>query len=426
LSFFLKLSESTVQAKHKALHCIDNGNGIMVKTNHYDEASSGSDSNDDSDDESQGEMIDAGNATNLMEKDKKIPSSDGGDADGDDDDDSDDSDSDSNSADSGNGKEDESPSNNNNDDNYNSDDDDDDLDNDEDLPLHERLRRQDNDFSRIRKSRERKAQALEVASERLATFKQAQKKKNNKKRKAMVGDDDDDDDDDIETQSNNSNTKKTSTMTTKMTTKKKKKSKHKPTEVSSKRADFFGRGAPRLNESGVGVDIGAHRYKPQDPRASNLSGHFDEDNFQHNYAFLEEMRNKEIGQVRKRISAHKATGNKGNRLRRKLQINPGDGTQTSTLEDDEIRLKFLTETRADLDRRKIEREAKRSVTQKIRSDVESGKSGVYHLKRKERYRLELEAKLEVIQKRGGDRAVEKILEKKRQKNKTRDAARFAR
>ena len=397
---------------------------------HYDEASSGSESDDDSDNESvQGEMTDAGNATNLKEKDK-IPSSDrNNDINGDSDGDSDDSDSDSdsnNSDDSESKEEDLPPSNNNNDDDSDiSDVDDDDSDNDEDLPLHERLRRQDNDFSRIRKSRERKAQALEVASERLAKFKQAQKKKNNKKRKTMVGDDDDDDDDDIETQqSNNSKTKNTTTNTT--TTKKKKKSKHKPTEVSSKRADFFGRGAPRLNESGVGVDIGAHRYKPQDPRASNLSGHFDEDNFQHNYAFLEEMRNKEIGQVRKRISAHKATGNKGNRLRRKLQINPGDGTQTSTLEDDEIRLKFLTETRADLDRRKIEREAKRSVSQKIRSDVESGKSGVYHLKRKERYRLELEAKLEVIQKRGGDRAVEKILEKKRQKNKTRDAARFAR
>jgi ribosomal RNA-processing protein 36 len=386
---------------------------------HYDEASSGSESDDDCDDESvQGEMLDAGNATNLKEKDK-IPSSDGNDTDGDDNSHSD-SDSDSNSSDdSEKEEEDLPPSNNNNDDSDISDVDDDDSDNDEDLPLHERLRRQDNDFSRIRKSRERKAQALEVASERLATFKQAQKKNNNKKRKAMVGDDDD-----IDTQSNNSKSKNTTTNST--TTKKKKKSKHKPTEVSSKRADFFGRGAPRLNESGVGVDIGAHRYKPQDPRASNLSGHFDEDNFQHNYAFLEEMRNKEIGQVRKRISAHKATGNKGNRLRRKLQINPGDGTQTSTLEDDEIRLKFLTETRADLDRRKIEREAKRSVTQKIRSDVESGKSGVYHLKRKERYRLELEAKLEVIQKRGGDRAVEKILEKKRQKNKTRDAARFAR
>ncbi|OEU16896.1 hypothetical protein FRACYDRAFT_239491 [Fragilariopsis cylindrus CCMP1102] len=393
---------------------------------HYNEASSGSESDDDSDDESvQGEMIDAGNAPNLKEKDK-IPSSDRNDLKGDGDGDSGDSDSDSdsnNSDDSENEEEDLPPSNNNNDDDSDiSDVDDDDSDNDEDLPLHERLRRQDNDFSRIRKSRERKAQALEVASERLAKFKQAQKKKYNKKRKTMVGDDDDDD---IETQqSNNSKTKNTTTNTT--TSKKKKKSKHKPTEVSSKRADFFGRGAPRLNESGVGVDIGAHRYKPQDPRASNLSGHFDEDNFQHNYAFLEEMRNKEIGQVRKRISAHKATGNKGNRLRRKLQINPGDGTQTSTLEDDEIRLKFLTETRADLDRRKIEREAKRSVSQKIRSDVESGKSGVYHLKRKERYRLELEAKLEVIQKRGGDRAVEKILEKKRQKNKTRDAARFAR
>jgi len=268
----------------------------------------------------------------------------------------------------------------------------------------------------MQKSRERKSQALEKASKRLEIFKQAQHK-SNKKQKVVVNDGDIDDNN-SKIQSNS----KTTTITA--TTRKKKKNKHKPTEVSSKRADFFARGARRLNESGLGVDIGAHRYKPLDPRASNLSGHFDEDNFQHNYSFLEEMRNKEIGQVRKRIAAHKATGNKGNRLRRKNQITH-NGIQSSTLEEDEARLKYLAETRADLERRKIERAAKLSVKRKIRDDVESGK-GVYFLKRKEKKRLELEAKFEEIQKRGGSKAVEKVLEKKRQKNKSRDAVKFAR
>jgi ribosomal RNA-processing protein 36 len=201
-----------------------------------------------------------------------------------------------------------------------------------------------------------------------------------------------------------------------------KKNKHKPTEVSSRRAEFFRRGAPKLNESGVGVEIGAHRYKPKDPRASNLTGHFNEEQFQQNYAFLEEMRNQEIGQIRKRIAAYKATGDKGRRLRRKLQIN---GNNPSSLEEEEARLKALTQARADFERRKVERAAKTSVKRKIREDVESGKSGAYFLKRKEKKRLELEAKLEEIRKRHGSKGVEKLLTRKRQKNKSRDSTMFA-
>jgi len=292
-----------------------------------------------------------------------------------------------------------------------------DSENEEDAPLHERLFKKEGQGSLQRSSRrERKSRAIEEATKRLASFKEIQRK--NKKKKAMsIGDEDGES---VETSSN----QKTKPIT-QNTTKKKKKGKHKPTEVSSKRADFFGRGARRLNESGLGVDIGAHRYKPMDPRESTLSGHFDEDRFHNNYAFLEEIRNKEIGQVRKRIAAHKATGNKGNRLRRKLQITQPDGSHSSTVEEDVARLKALTETRANLERGKIDRSARQSVKRKIREDVESGKTGAYFLKRKEKKRLELEARFEEIRKRGGEKAVEKILAKKRQKNKSRDASGFA-
>jgi ribosomal RNA-processing protein 36 len=314
------------------------------------------------------------------------------------------------------------------------DDDDDFSENEADAPLHQRLLKKEGRGSLQRSSRrERKSRALEEATKRLASFKkESQRKKRKQKEMTGITGDDDDDDEGVETSSSNRNrnTKPmtTTATTTHTTTKKKKKSKNKPTEVSSKRADFFARGARRLNESGLGVDIGAHRYKPMDPRASNLSGHFDEDRFHNNYAFLEELRNKEIGEVRKRITAHKATGNKGNRLRRKLQINHTDrnnGVHSSTLEEDVARLKALTETRANLERGKIDRAAKQSVKRKIRDDVESGKTGVYFLKRKEQKRLELEARFEEIRKRGGEKAVEKILAKKRQKNKSRDASDFA-
>mmetsp|Transcript_26632 Transcript_26632/g.62557 ORF Transcript_26632/g.62557 Transcript_26632/m.62557 type:complete len:401 (+) Transcript_26632:42-1244(+) len=294
----------------------------------------------------------------------------------------------------------------------------DDTSDEEDAPLHQRLLKNEARGSLKRFSRrERKSRALEEATKRLATFKEQQNK--GKKQKAMRTGDDDDHNDGSSVPSS----KRKGTSAT--TTSKKKKNKHKPAEVSSKRADFFARGARRLNESGLGVDIGAHRYKPMDPRASNLSGHFDEDRFHKNYEFLEELRNREIGQVRKRIAAHKATGNKGNRLRRKLSIIQADGSYSSTLEQDVARLKTLTETRANLERRKIDRAARQSVKRKIREDVESGKTGAYFLKRKEKKRLELEARFQEIRKRSGEKAVEKILAKKRQKNKSRDAGAFA-
>jgi ribosomal RNA-processing protein 36 len=109
-------------------------------------------------------------------------------------------------------------------------------------------------------------------------------------------------------------------------------------------------------------------------------------------------------------------------MRRKLGVS---GSDPSTLEEYESRLKALTQQRSELERRKIDRTAKQSVKRKIREDIESGKKGAYFLKRKEKKRLEAEATLEEIRKRMGENAVEKILAKKRRKNKSRDAGMFA-
>jgi ribosomal RNA-processing protein 36 len=248
------------------------------------------------------------------------------------------------------------------------------------LPLHERLKLKEDQGLSLRGVRARKSRALEVASERLAKF-------NNQK----AGDDDD------ETQS------------------KKKKSKHAPTEVSSKRSDFFKRGAINLNESGIGVEIGAHRYKPMDPRVSSLSGHLNEEQFEQNFAFVEEIRNKEIAQLKKRIQARKVSGKKGQQMRKRLKISGG------SLEEDQEQLHTMVGEKSEIQRRKINRAAKQSVKKKMREEVVDGKHGAYFLKRKEKKRMELEAKFEVIRNTGGDKAVDKMLAKKRRKNKSRDA-----
>jgi ribosomal RNA-processing protein 36 len=299
---------------------------------------------------------------------------------------------------------------------------------DQDLPLHERIQRKERRgllASTLNLSRERKSRALEVASERLATLQRRQPRKENSGnsgtlssggkigKRSMADDDGDKGGEDVVPASAPAGT-----------TKKKKKSKHRPTEVSSKRADFFRRGAPKLNESGLGVELGAHRYKPHDPRLSSLTGHFDEERFQKDYAFLEDLRNQEIGQIRKRVAAWKATGDRGRRLRRKLGIT-AINENAGSLEEDEARLKSLTQDRAALERQKVERAAKQSVKRRIQDEVASGRRGAYFLKRKEKKRLEMEAKLEEIRKRGGEKAVEKMLDRKRRKNKSRDAGMFA-
>ena len=69
---------------------------------------------------------------------------------------------------------------------------------------------------------------------------------------------------------------------------KRKKSKHAPTVMSSKRRDFYSRKAD-LNSSGIGISIGANKYKPRDPRMISLSGHLDNDLFEKRYGFLDEV-----------------------------------------------------------------------------------------------------------------------------------------
>jgi ribosomal RNA-processing protein 36 len=258
---------------------------------------------------------------------------------------------------------------------------------DESAPLAERIRRQREQGVSLKAPRQRKSQARKIASERLAQF---------RKEKKTTEDDDSSLEEGVRHE--------------------KKKSKHAPTESSSKRADFYRR-KPMLNESGIGVDIGAHKYKPRDPRVDSLSGHLDVQHFEHNFDFLQDMRLTEMSTLRKNIAARKASGRKGQSRRRRMGLTNDGGS----LEEDQVELKRLMQEKADVERARIDRAAKQTVKKKLHEDVAEGKRGAFFLKRKEMKRLHLEAKYEEIRKRGGDRAVDKVVAKRRKKNKSKDA-----
>lgn len=198
---------------------------------------------------------------------------------------------------------------------------------------------------------------------------------------------------------------------------KKGRSKHCPTEASSRRSDFYRRGAPDLNSSGIGVAVGANRYKPCDPRAEGISGRLDQDVFERRYAFLEEIRISEISALEKRIAARKATGKKGQKLRRKLGLTTDIG---GSLEEDQMELVRLKRERSELQRSLVKRKAKQAVKKRIRDDIIEGKRGAHHLKKREIRSLELEAGFQELRKRGGDGAVERELAKKRKRKAAKD------
>ena len=195
-----------------------------------------------------------------------------------------------------------------------------------------------------------------------------------------------------------------------------KKSKHAPTEVSSKRKDYFNRGAPQLNSAGIGIEIGAHRYKPRDPRMSSMSGRLQEDHFEHHYGFLQDLRQEEIDALQRRIKSRQVQGKKGQRLRQKLGLT---SENAPSLEDDQQQLLTLKQQMAQFEKNQVDRAAKRSVKRKIREEVESGHRGAYFIKRAEKKKMELEAKYEELSKRGD---LTKVMAKKRKKNKSKDAS----
>jgi ribosomal RNA-processing protein 36 len=246
----------------------------------------------------------------------------------------------------------------------------------------------------------------------------AQKRLSEMKRKRKTSDDvspDSDSDDDSESDGN-SDSDSQHEKETLQSQKKRKKNKHMPTLASSSRSEFYRRGAPDLNCSGISVEIGANKYKPRDPRMQSLSGHFDQNVFERRFEFLEKVQEDEIERLKKRCNAWKMTGKRGNKMRKKLGL-----TSANTADEDEAELKRLLQERASRMDAKIRNAAKSTVKKKLRDDVAAGKRGVYYLKRRDMKRLELEAKFDQLRKMGGDAAVNKAIAKRRKKKMGKDS-----
>jgi ribosomal RNA-processing protein 36 len=237
------------------------------------------------------------------------------------------------------------------------------------LPLSERLKRDAEKGVNMKQKRERQKAALQAVTDRLQKDKPSALVKPNKK-----------------------------------------KSKHAPTEASSKRPPSHRRNVFDLNESGLGISIGEHRYKPRDPRKSSLHGRINVEQFDKNYGFLKEIREKEIERLKSHIRARQMTGPKGQERRKRLGIT-NDGR---TVEDDQAELKKLTQEKSDWERQMIAIQAEKTVKQQL-------KSKPYHPKRKEYKKMLNLAKFDEIRKRGGDAAISKVIAKRRKKNKSKDA-----
>ncbi|KAK9474765.1 uncharacterized protein V1510DRAFT_349507, partial [Dipodascopsis tothii] len=155
---------------------------------------------------------------------------------------------------------------------------------------------------------------------------------------------------------------------------KKRRSKHAPQELSSK------------------VKVGRHReiievpkIQRRDPRFEGLSGKFDESKFQKHYAFLDEYRQTEIGELQKQVKKEK-----DERQQEKLQ------RQLQSLQ-----------TKLDLSKKKqFERDVLREHKQKEKELVAQGKQP-YFLKKSDKRNLILAKKFETMKKSDVDRAIKK-------------------
>ena len=93
------------------------------------------------------------------------------------------------------------------------------------------------------------------------------------------------------------------------------------------------------------------------------------------------------------------------------------------IQADQEELTRLLQEKAAYERAQIDLAAKQAVKRKMKQQVEAGK-GVFYLKKREMKKVQLEAKLEELRKRGGEKAVDKALAKRRKKNKSKDSGYF--
>ncbi|KAL3672048.1 hypothetical protein V7S43_002712 [Phytophthora oleae] len=160
--------------------------------------------------------------------------------------------------------------------------------------------------------------------------------------------------------------------------------KNQPLELSSKRA------VGRFRQV---VDVKKRRVL--DPRFEAQSGRLNEDLFNKSYAFLDEYKQRELQEIKQQLKKTKSVTKK-----------------------DELKHE-IAQRQQEMTEKKKQEKIKSALTKRKREEreaVASGK-GAFYLKRKDKKKLELQAKFQDLQETG---RLSKFMAKKRKKNASKD------
>ncbi|KAJ3857820.1 hypothetical protein EV368DRAFT_29410 [Lentinula lateritia] len=175
----------------------------------------------------------------------------------------------------------------------------------------------------------------------------------------------------------------------------KRKDKHAPMEITSKK--------PVTRRRTV---VNAQTPQMRDPRFLPMTGEFSSQKFNDNYHFLNESHKTELSTLRENLK----------RARRLLVSSPRDTRHEREVEIERLELALKkAESTVNKDRREaVEHEALRAARREERKKQESGK-GEWYMKKNEKRELLVRARYDSIAEQGGQRAVKKVIEKKRKK-----------
>ncbi|KAI7907570.1 uncharacterized protein BX663DRAFT_491346 [Cokeromyces recurvatus] len=163
----------------------------------------------------------------------------------------------------------------------------------------------------------------------------------------------------------------------------KRENKHKPMEITSKRA------VGRFREV-----VQMQSVKRRDPRFDKLSGHFNQDLFEKSYSFINDYKKSEMEMLKERIKKEK---------------------DADTKEQLQGLLKKMISAEKQEEEKKRKQQLFRERKKQEAELVKQGKTP-YFLKRSEKRKLDLMDKYEKL----GAKSVDRILEKRRKKNSARD------
>ncbi|KAJ3883352.1 hypothetical protein F5051DRAFT_391917 [Lentinula edodes] len=175
----------------------------------------------------------------------------------------------------------------------------------------------------------------------------------------------------------------------------KRKDKHAPMEITSKK--------PVTRRRTV---VNAQTPQMRDPRFLPMTGEFSSQKFNDNYNFLNESHKTELSTLRENLK----------RARKLLVTSPRDTRHEREVEIERLELALKkAESTVNKDRRDaVEHEALRAARREERKKQESGK-GEWYMKKNEKRELLVRARYDSIAEQGGQRAVKKVIEKKRKK-----------